>query len=39
MSTFVKTLTVLALAVTTFAASPATAFDRIVSNGLRQRHR
>lgn len=34
MCTFVKTLTVLA-AVTTFAASPATAFDgRIASNGL-----
>ena len=34
MSKFVKTLTVLALAVTTFAASPATAFDRIFNNGL-----
>ena len=32
MSTFVKTLTALALAVTTFAASPASA--RIVNNGL-----
>jgi len=34
MSKFVKTLTVLALAVTTFAASPATAFDRVTGNGL-----
>ena len=32
MSTFVKTLTALALAVTTFAASPASA--RIANNGL-----
>ena len=32
MSTFVKTLTVLALAITTFAASPASA--RIANNGL-----
>ena len=32
MSKFVKNLTVLALAVTTFAASPAT--DRIINNGL-----
>ncbi len=34
MRKYVKTLTVLALAVTTLAASPASAFDRIFSNGL-----
>ena len=34
MTRFVKTLTALALAATTFAASPATAFDRIANNGL-----
>jgi hypothetical protein len=34
MTRFVKTLTVLALAITTFVASPATAFDRITANGL-----